>query len=256
LVPAFKGCESQNANSSHGEPLAFGSCNPPQRGSSTARLGPGSIGFASITVCDTGSPAATCDQPGLVKPDVRLLTNLRDVRCVGSVPAGCSPDGDYNPNAGAGPYTTACTTAALCSTSGKAEPYCAQSGTSASACIAGSDLTEIAMIGGATVGGTGAFQGRAVRITDSHNAPGGDRGGTMVNIGFPIPIDCLATSSTSLGSSCGVNTSANALFPGIVRAGDKAVWQLGEIEVLDSGSDGVRGNSDDEPLAVQGIYLP
>jgi hypothetical protein len=53
-----------------------------------------------------------------------------------------------------------------------------------------------------------------------------------------------------------VNPSANALSPGAVRFGDKAIWQLGEVQVLDSGPDGTRGNADDQPLAVQGIYLP
>jgi hypothetical protein len=42
----------------------------------------------------------------------------------------------------------------------------------------------------------------------------------------------------------------------VIRAGDTAIWQLGEIQVLDSGPDGIRGNADDEVLAVQGIYAP
>jgi subtilisin len=257
LVPAFKGCEAADVNSTHGEPLDFGACHPPRRGSNTARLGPGSIGFASITVCNLGPTDAACNQAGLVKPDLRLVANLRDVRCIGNVPAGCTAEADYNPNGAAGPYTTVCTTAASCGSTGRAGPYCAESGTSASACIAGTDLTEVGVIPGATVGGTGtAFQGRGIRITDTYNEPGGDRAGTVVDLGFPIPIDCLATASTSLGSSCGVNTSANALAPGVVRPGHKAVWQLGEIQVLDSGPDGTRGNADDERVAVQGIFLP
>jgi subtilisin len=257
LVPAFKACQAGTVNSSHGQPLDFASCNPPQRGSSTASLGPGSIGFALMTVCNTGTTVSECSQAGLVEPDMKLAANLRDVRCVGSVPSGCVPGQDYDPSPSSGPYTSTCTTAAVCGGSGRAQPYCAQSGTSTSDCIAGSDLTEVALIPGATIGGAGtAFQGRGVRISDSYNAPGPDRAGTVADIGFPIPIDCLATSDTSLGSSCGVNTSANALAPGVVRSGAKAVWQIGEIEVLDSGPDGVRGNSDDEPLAVQGIYLP
>ena len=94
-----------------------------------------------------------------------------------------------------------------------------------------------------------------IRITDSYNGPTQNAGATVVDIGFPVPLDCLP-SPGSLGSTCGVNTSANALTPGTVRAGDKAIWQLGETQVLDSGPDGTRGNSDDDVLAVQGIYLP
>jgi hypothetical protein len=210
-----------------------------------------------MTVCNLGATAAVCSQPGLVQPDLKIVANLRDVRCVGSVPAGCAPGSDYNPNGATGPYTTVCTTAASCNGSGRAGPYCAQSGTSASACLAGTDLTEVAAIPGATEGGAGgAFQGRSVRITDTYNEPGPDRAATVVDIGFPVPLDCLATADTALGSICGANTSANALAPGVVRAGNAAVWQLGEIQILDSGPDGARGNADDERLAVQGIYLP
>ena len=61
---------------------------------------------------------------------------------------------------------------------------------------------------------------------------------------------------TPSGSTCGVNTTANALVPGLVRGGNAAVWQLGQIELKDSGPDGVRGNSDDQPFAAQGIFAP
>jgi hypothetical protein len=181
---------------------------------------------------------------------VRLVANLRDVRCAGSVPDGCSPGADYDPSAGAGPYTSTCTTANDCNNAGKASPYCAESETSSSDCFAGTDLTGLAQL-------PGAGAGEGLRITDSYNGAGQDLPATVADAGFPIPIDCLATPTDSaIGSICGVNTSANALVPGVVRAGDKAIWELGEIQVLDSGPDGVRGNTDDERVAVQGIYLP
>jgi hypothetical protein len=257
LVPAFKGCDAANVNSTHGEPLNFGSCSPPQSASSTARLGRGSIGFVTFLVCNEGATAANCSQPGLVKPDLRLFANLRDVRCRGSAPNGCLAGGDYNPN-GAGPYTTVCASAAECNTGAvRAEPYCAESGTSETACIAGTDVTQTAQIPGASVGAVGTrFEGRGVRITDTNNGSAHDAPATVVDLGFPIPMDCVPTPSGSLGSICAVNTSANALAPGVIGTGDQAVWQLGEIQVLDSGPDGMRGNVDDEVLAVQGIYLP
>jgi hypothetical protein len=179
-----------------------------------------------------------------VKPDLRVFANLRDVRCVGSVPAGCSPDGDYNPN-GAGPYTTICSTAANCSDGNtRASPYCT------SACVAGTDLTLTGRL-------PGASSGKGVRITDSFNGTTQDVPATANDGAFPIPMDCLPSPlNATIGSTCGVNTSANALMPGVIRTGDKSIWQLGEIQVLDSGTDGTRGNADDQTLAVQGIYLP
>ena len=117
-------------------------------------------------------------------------------------------------------------------------------------------MTQVAELPGASIGGSGALQGRGVRITDRANGTSGSEPATVVNIGFPIPLDCIPTTDPSMGSSCGVNTTANALVPGVVQAGDQAVWQLGEIELEDSGPDGVRGNADDELFGVQGIFLP
>jgi hypothetical protein len=117
-------------------------------------------------------------------------------------------------------------------------------------------LTGIAELAGAQAGGSGSFQGKALRITDTSNGPGQDEPATVVDIGFPIPIDCVPTASAGTGSACGVNTTANALAPGAVQSGKLAIWQLGEIEVKDSGPDGTRGNGDDEVLEVQGAFLP
>jgi hypothetical protein len=248
LVPAFNACSS--GNSAHGAPLNFSSCNPPARVSSTAKLGSKSIGIAWMAACDVSATAPLCNEAGVAKPDLRVFANLRDVRCVGSVPAGCSPDGDYNPN-GAGPYTTICSTAASCSDGNtRASPYCAQSGTSSSVCIAGTDLTLTGRL-------SGAQASKGVRITDTFNGATQNVPATSTDGAFPIPMDCLPSpSNATIGSTCGVNTSANALMPGAIRTGDKSIWQLGEIQVLDSGTDGTRGNADDQTVAVQGIYLP
>jgi len=159
---------------------------------------------------------------------------------------GCLPGRDYDPTPDPGPYTDAGDGNA------GAQPPCFPSASSATDCVAGSDLTEITELPGATVGGAGTeFEGSGVRITDRSGIPA-----TVADIGFPIPFDCLPTSDPDRGSACGVNTTANALVPGVVRSGDAAVWQLGQIEVKDSGPDGIRGNSDDELFATQGIFLP
>jgi hypothetical protein len=107
----------------------------------------------------------------------------------------------------------------------------------------------------------------AIRITDSFND---NRGigdpsdceatasctGTVQDQGFPVPVVCKANSDPALGSYCGANTTANALVPGVVAGGKAAVVEIGEIQVFDSGPDGIRGNSDDEQFAVQGLFVP
>src|SRR5439155_6333051 len=180
---------------------------------------------------------------------------IRDVKCAPTLPGGqgaCSAPGvDYDPNGGPGPYTSAG------GGTGAATPPCFPSGTSASDCLASADLTEVAELPGASLGGVGTqFEGRGVRITDSSNGPSNNGEATVTDIGFPVPLDCLPTADPTQGSACGVNTTANALAPGVVQNGEAAIWQLGEIELEDSGPDGVRGNADDQRFAVQGIFAP
>jgi hypothetical protein len=118
-------------------------------------------------------------------------------------------------------------------------------------------MTETAEIPGATPGAVGTpFEGSGVRVTDGDNGASNTDAATMIDIGFPIPMDCIPTTDTTVGSTCGTNTTANALVPGVVKNGKAAVWQLGEAEIIETGPDGVRGNADDRVLAVQGVYLP
>jgi hypothetical protein len=78
----------------------------------------------------------------------------------------------------------------------------------------------------------------------------------MVDILLPVPVDCIPTVAVALGSVCGVNTTSNALVPGSVLATKQAVVEVGEIVAYDSGSNGARGDSNDEIFATQGLYLP
>lgn len=292
LVPAFGACNSGSANSTHGPPLNFKSCSPPSPASNTVRTGNGAVGSAWVIVCNTGATVSVCNEssPGFtaaMQPDVRMFGAIRDVQCrLTGTPSGCSAGSDYNPNGSTGPYTTICNNVATCGNDGRPNPFCAPGASSSSACIAGTDATLSAGLGnptGVTVNPTAQcgtvstclafaskFVGHGLRVTDSYNCdpalPVGDpdrcpattasRTATMADIKFPVPLDCITSASASLGSTCGVNTTANALVPGWVVAGKKAVIEFGEVQLLDSGSDGTRGNSDDQRFATQGIYLP
>jgi hypothetical protein len=292
LVPAFDSCVS--ANSIHGEPLNFGSCNPPSPSSSTVKSGSGAIGYANLLVCNVGAGPAACHEsaPGFtsaMQPDLRIWGVERDLQCrLTGTPSGCTAGSDYNPNGASGPYTTICAGAGTCGGGAKPNPFCAPGGSS-STCIAGSDVTLTAGLGqpgAATIDPTtqcgsnptclafvSKFVGHGLRVTDQYNCapslPSGDpdacpasastssRPATMVDLQFPVPLDCLADPEPAVaGSNCGVNTTANAIVPGSVITGKKTVVELGEIQLYDSGADGTRGNTDDQRFAAQGIYIP
>jgi hypothetical protein len=59
-----------------------------------------------------------------------------------------------------------------------------------------------------------------------------------------------------VGSSCSVQTTVNTLVPGAAIEGKRAIWELGQFSVLDSGADGVPGNPDDRAFEVQGLFVP
>jgi len=205
----------------------------------------------------------------------------------------CVAGADYNPNGPTSPYTTICGDSTGCNTGavaagGKPGPFCSPQGAPGS-CLAGADITATAALGqpsGSTVDpvaqcGTNPtciafasnFAGHAIRVSDHYNCDptlgGGDnnscpasqansdRPATMLDLLFPVPVDCDADpAGGAVGSNCGVNTTANALVPGSVIANKQAVVEVGEIQLLDSGEDGIRGNTDDDTFAAQGVYLP
>ena len=49
---------------------------------------------------------------------------------------------------------------------------------------------------------------------------------------------------------------ADAVTPGLVTEGARAMWQLGQVQVRDGGSDGVASTSGNTSFAVQGIFVP
>jgi acyl-homoserine lactone acylase PvdQ len=107
---------------------------------------------------------------------------------------------------------------------------------------------------------TGQLQSVAtVRITDRDNdesAGGGTDPATVSDFPFPATVPCTATVDTSVGATCELHTSFDALVPGAVREKDRSVWQLGAIQVFDGGSDGLASTSPNTLFARQGVFVP
>jgi glucose/arabinose dehydrogenase len=105
---------------------------------------------------------------------------------------------------------------------------------------------------------TGQLQARAgLRITDKDNAaPTGSPAGTTQDGTFAWTVPCTATSNTTVGSTCAVTTTVDAVTPGAVKESMRTVWQLGKVTVFDGGADGVAATSPNTRFAVQGIFVP
>ena len=95
----------------------------------------------------------------------------------------------------------------------------------------------------------------SVRITDRANGTSGSDAATTQDLPFPVTVPCTATADTTVGAACSVTTTFNAVMPGAVASGKRAVWELDQIEMRDGGPD---GDAETEPNAVfarQGLFV-
>jgi glucose/arabinose dehydrogenase/PKD repeat protein len=111
----------------------------------------------------------------------------------------------------------------------------------------------------------GLFAQTVIRRTDKLNGTFGDAAGTAIDLPLGIPIDCVSNSDLTVGSSCNVETTADSLYPGIVREQSRSVWELGAFEVYDAGPNGTGletgcpptcGDGDEQVYMQQGLFVP
>jgi hypothetical protein len=92
------------------------------------------------------------------------------------------------------------------------------------------------------------------RITDqwSHAGPG-----TMQDIDFLTTVPCATTGSTSIGSTCSVLTTTDAILPNTIREGKRSIWDIEQALIFDGGSDGdVDTPSGNTVFATPGVFAP
>jgi hypothetical protein len=88
-----------------------------------------------------------------------------------------------------------------------------------------------------------------VRATDGWNGPdagGGSDAATVTDFPLEAPLPCAPTAAPE-GATCTTQTTIDALAPGAVREGVRAIWELGPAEVLDP---------DGRPFLAQGLFVP
>jgi hypothetical protein len=108
----------------------------------------------------------------------------------------------------------------------------------------------------------GEAQGNAtIRITDHFNGPIGGTGGTdaatVQDLPFPVTIVCANTTDTTVGGTCTINTTANAVVPGAVQDAKRSIVEIQTLLYSDGGADGLAATVGDNTLvATQGIWIP
>jgi hypothetical protein len=97
-----------------------------------------------------------------------------------------------------------------------------------------------------------------LRLTDRNNGDAPWRNAaTVTDLGYKFAVPCTATTDTTRGATCSVNTTADSLVPGTVVENRRAIWQLGKIQLLDGGADGLaRTAADNAVFEIQGVFVP
>jgi hypothetical protein len=104
---------------------------------------------------------------------------------------------------------------------------------------------------------SGGVQGNAtIRISDHYNGAGLTDAATVVDIPFPVNGTCANTASTSVGGTCTVNTTANAVVVGSVKDTQHGVIEVSQLQIFDGGADGNVATADNTLFEVQGIFIP
>jgi hypothetical protein len=105
---------------------------------------------------------------------------------------------------------------------------------------------------------TGELEARlTIRLTDKLNGTSATDSATVQDISTSFAVPCVATGAAATGGDCDVSTTADALSPGTVVAGKRAVWQLGQVQVFDGGPDDSAATAAGNALfAVQGVFVP
>jgi Subtilase family len=96
-----------------------------------------------------------------------------------------------------------------------------------------------------------------VQITDRFNGTGQNEPATVEGNPFPFTVPCAATGDPAIGGTCSLSSSFNAILPGSVIQGKRAIWELNEVDVFDGGPDGQAATAFDNTLfARQGVFIP
>ena len=105
-----------------------------------------------------------------------------------------------------------------------------------------------------------------IRITDRGNGFFLNEAGTVQDLAFGIPVDCVATPDPAIGSSCSLNTTADTLVPGFAREGKRATVSTFSMQLNDAGPDAAVGSptvcpptcgtGDEQAFLLQGVFTP
>ena len=103
-----------------------------------------------------------------------------------------------------------------------------------------------------------------LQVTDNANADERPEPGTGQTTPFEFAVQCASTVDTTIGGTCSLATTYDALVPGAVKERMRAIWELDQIRVRDAGPNGTGyascpptcGDGDETTFMRQGVFVP
>jgi hypothetical protein len=93
------------------------------------------------------------------------------------------------------------------------------------------------------------------QMIDRDNGP--SETGATQDIPLSYTVPCTTTpGSSTVGSTCSLSTTADAVAPNTVKEGRRGIWQMGKVNVYDGGSDGVASTDPNTLFLTQGYFVP
>ena len=116
------------------------------------------------------------------------------------------------------------------------------------------NVTSVWRQSGTRIDYDGELQARiGLRTTDKD----GTVPSTIEDRTLAVNVPCTTTPDDSVGSTCAVVTTADAVLPGVVPERTRAVWELEQVRVFDGGPDGDAETPGDNSLFMtQGVFVP
>jgi hypothetical protein len=97
----------------------------------------------------------------------------------------------------------------------------------------------------------------SLRITDKRNGPSTFAlPGTVIDAAFGMTLGCTGTADTTVGSTCSVTTTADALLANSFKEGKRAIWRFGQMQLFDGGADGVASTHPNTLFETDGVFVP